>query len=80
MACAIAALPDDVTEIAVHGARPLVAPEVIGRCIDVARTGVGAVAGEPTSIRSSELIKKTCHCNYGPFDLVVNNTPKCSRL
>ena len=48
VACAIAALPDDVTEIAVHdGARPLVAPEVISRCIDVARTGVGAVAGEP---------------------------------
>ncbi len=48
VACAIGALPDDVTEIAVHdGARPLVAPELISRCIDLACTGVGAVAGEP---------------------------------
>jgi 2-C-methyl-D-erythritol 4-phosphate cytidylyltransferase len=48
VACAIAALPGDVTEIAVHdGARPLVKPEVIGRCIDLACAGFGAVAGEP---------------------------------
>jgi len=43
---ALAALPDDVDVVAVHdGARPLVTPEVVGRCIDVAAGGEGAVAG-----------------------------------
>lgn len=41
-------LPDDVGVIAVHdAARPLVTPEVVRRCIDVAATGEGAVAGCP---------------------------------
>jgi 2-C-methyl-D-erythritol 4-phosphate cytidylyltransferase len=45
---AIRALDDDVTVIAVHdAARPLVTSETIGRCIDVAETGSGAVAGSP---------------------------------
>lgn len=40
------ALPDDLDVIAVHdAARPLVTEEVVGRCLDVASTGVGAVAG-----------------------------------
>lgn len=42
------ALPRDIDVIAVHdAARPLVTHEVIRRCIDVAATGVGAVAGCP---------------------------------
>lgn len=45
---AIEALPDDVNVIAVHdAARPLVALEVVRRCIELAATGVGAVAGCP---------------------------------
>lgn len=48
VARAIAAIPEDVHVIAVHdGARPLVLPEVVERCIDVAATGVGAIAGCP---------------------------------
>lgn len=40
------AIPDDVDVIAVHdAARPLVTDDVVRRCIDVASTGVGAVAG-----------------------------------
>ncbi len=40
------AIPDDVDVIAVHdAARPLVAPEVVRRCLDLAASGVGAVAG-----------------------------------
>lgn len=42
------ALPDDVHVIAVHdAARPLVTREVTRRCIDLAASGVGAVAGCP---------------------------------
>ena len=45
---AIEALPRDVTVIAVHdAARPLVSTEVVAECIDLAATGVGAVAGCP---------------------------------
>ncbi len=45
---AIDALPADVDVVAVHdAARPLVAPEVVARCIDVAARGEGAVAGCP---------------------------------
>jgi 2-C-methyl-D-erythritol 4-phosphate cytidylyltransferase len=45
---ALGALPDDVDVIAVHdAARPLVTPDVVSRCIDVAVTGWGAVAGCP---------------------------------
>lgn len=44
----LGALPDDVRVIAVHdAARPLVGADVIRRCIDVAASGVGAVAGCP---------------------------------
>ncbi len=42
------ALPPDLDVIVVHdGARPLVSSEVIARCIDVAASGLGAVAGHP---------------------------------
>ena len=45
---AVRALPDDVTVVAVHdAARPLVRPEVVTRCIEVAEGGEGAVAGSP---------------------------------
>ena len=45
---ALAALPGDIGVIAVHdGARPLVTVDVVRRCIDLALTGVGAVAGTP---------------------------------
>ena len=45
---AIDALPKDLDVIAVHdAARPLVRPEVVAQCIDVAETGCGAVAGYP---------------------------------
>lgn len=45
---ALAALPSDVDVVAVHdAARPLVTAELIGRCIDVAAGGEGAVAGCP---------------------------------
>jgi 2-C-methyl-D-erythritol 4-phosphate cytidylyltransferase len=47
---ALAALPAATTVIAVHdAARPLVSTEVVSTCIDVAATGVGAVAGHPAS-------------------------------
>ncbi len=43
---ALASLPDDVDVIAVHdAARPLVRPEVVRSCIELAVKGVGAVAG-----------------------------------
>lgn len=46
---ALAALPDDVDVIAVHdAARPLVTAEVVSRCLDIAESGRGAVAGSPT--------------------------------
>lgn len=42
------AIPTDVHVIAVHdAARPLVTEEVVRRCIDLAASGVGAVAGCP---------------------------------
>lgn len=42
------ALPDEVDVVLVHdGARPLVAGEVVGRCIEVAAAGRGGVAGFP---------------------------------
>ncbi len=45
---ALAALPPDLDVIAVHdAARPLVTPEIVGRCIDLALEGAGAVAGCP---------------------------------
>jgi 2-C-methyl-D-erythritol 4-phosphate cytidylyltransferase len=45
---AIGALPADLDVIAVHdAARPLVRSKVVSQCLDVAGTGVGAVAGYP---------------------------------
>ena len=45
---AMDALPDDVDVIAVHdAARPFVSQEVVRQCIDLALSGVGAVAGTP---------------------------------
>jgi 2-C-methyl-D-erythritol 4-phosphate cytidylyltransferase len=45
---AIRALPDDLTVVAVHdAARPLVTPDVVARCVEVAAGGEGAVAGCP---------------------------------
>lgn len=45
---ALAALPRDLDVVAVHdAARPLVTTELVGRCIDVAALGEGAVAGCP---------------------------------
>jgi 2-C-methyl-D-erythritol 4-phosphate cytidylyltransferase len=45
---ALAALPDALDVIAVHdAARPLVTTDVVRRCIDLAESGVGAVAGCP---------------------------------
>ena len=42
------ALSGTIDVAVVHdGARPLVAPEVVGRCIDLAKSGVGGVAGVP---------------------------------
>lgn len=45
---AIEAMGEDIDVIAVHdAARPLVSTEVVAACIDVAASGVGAVAGCP---------------------------------
>jgi 2-C-methyl-D-erythritol 4-phosphate cytidylyltransferase len=45
---AIDALPSDLDVIAVHdAARPLVAPAVVSACVDLALSGLGAVAGYP---------------------------------
>ncbi len=45
---ALDALPDHLSVLAVHdAARPLISREVIGECVRLARTGVGAVAGWP---------------------------------
>ncbi len=45
---ALAALSPDVTVIAVHdAARPLVTTDIVRSCIDLAATGLGAVAGCP---------------------------------
>lgn len=42
------ALPDEARVVVVHdGARPLVSPDTVDRCIRRARDGVGAVAGCP---------------------------------
>jgi 2-C-methyl-D-erythritol 4-phosphate cytidylyltransferase len=44
----LAALPADVDVVAVHdAARPFVTRAVVRRCIDLAASGVGAVAGTP---------------------------------
>ena len=65
---AIQALPDDVAVIAVHdAARPFVAPEVVRRCIDLALTGVGAVAGTP----AVDTLKRV-----GADGLVVETPPR----
>lgn len=43
---ALAALPDDVRVVVVHdAARPLLSSSVLSRCIELAATGTGAVAG-----------------------------------
>lgn len=45
---ALAALPSDLDVIAVHdAARPLVSPDVVSSCIELALAGFGAVAGCP---------------------------------
>jgi len=45
---ALAALPPDVDVVVVHdGARPLLSPDLLDRCIRVAAAGQGAVAGFP---------------------------------
>lgn len=45
---AIRALPPEVELVAIHdAARPLLADDVVARCIEVARSGRGAVAGWP---------------------------------
>lgn len=68
---ALAALPGDLDVVAVHdAARPLVTPEVVARCIDVAALGEGAVAGCPAVDTMKEV---------GPEALVVG-TPDRRRL
>jgi len=65
------ALPDEVELIAIHdGARPLVDPEVVERCVEVAAGGVGAVAGWP----AVDTIKEV------DGDEDVRRTPDRSRL
>lgn len=45
---AVQALPRDLTVVAVHdAARPLIRPELVARCIELAASGEGAVAGVP---------------------------------
>ncbi len=45
---ALAAIPDQVDLIAVHdAARPLVTVDTVRRCIDLAESGTGVVAGSP---------------------------------
>lgn len=45
---ALSAIPADVDILGVHdAARPLLTADVVGRCIDVAEQGHGAVAGSP---------------------------------
>ncbi len=47
---ALAVLPVDLEVVAVHdAARPLVTADVVSRCIDLAATGEGAVAGCPAT-------------------------------
>jgi len=68
---ALAALPGDVDVVAVHdAARPLVTPELVARCIDVAAGGEGAVAGCPAVDTMKEV---------GP-DGRVEGTPDRRRL
>ena len=65
---AIDALPDDVEVIAVHdAARPLVGVGVVRQCIDLALSGVGAVAGTP----AVDTLKRV-----GPDGLVVETPPR----
>lgn len=50
VARAVAALPDDVDVVLVHdAARPLVSDAVVGRVVEAASRGVGAVAGLPAT-------------------------------
>ncbi len=45
---ALESLPPDLSVAVVHdGARPLITQEIIDRCVEVARSGIGAVAGWP---------------------------------
>ncbi len=68
---ALGALPDDLDVVAVHdAARPLVTPEVVARCIDVAAGGEGAVAGCP----AVDTMKEVDELGY------VAGTPQRSRL
>lgn len=68
---ALGALPDDLDVVAVHdAARPLVTPEVVTRCIDVAAGGEGAVAGCP----AVDTVKEVDERGY------VSGTPERSRL
>ncbi|NNF14724.1 MAG: 2-C-methyl-D-erythritol 4-phosphate cytidylyltransferase [Gemmatimonadetes bacterium] len=65
------ALPEDLHVIAVHdAARPLVTEAVVRRCIDVADTGVGAVAGCP----AVDTMKRVDSEAY------IQSTPDRSRL
>jgi 2-C-methyl-D-erythritol 4-phosphate cytidylyltransferase len=57
---ALAALPTDLDVIAVHdAARPLVPPEVVTACIEVALRGEGAVAGCPV-VDTLKEVDSTC--------------------
>lgn len=56
VARAIDALPDSVELIAVHdAARPLASYELLERCVEAAKSGVGAVAGRP----ATDTLKRT---------------------
>jgi 2-C-methyl-D-erythritol 4-phosphate cytidylyltransferase len=65
------ALPQDLDVVVVHdGARPLMSPEVVARCIEVAGGGVGAVAGYP-AVDTMKRVDETG---------VVTGTPERSSL
>ena len=65
------ALSGTLDVVVVHdGARPLVLPKVVGRCIEMARNGVGGVSGRP----SVDTIKEV------DDDGNVVTTPERSRL
>lgn len=60
------AIPGGVQVIAVHdAARPLVADEVVRRCLDVAATGVGAVAGCP-AVDTMKVVDEGRHIRSTP--------------
>ncbi len=68
---ALDALPDDVDALAVHdAARPLVTPDVVARCIDIALAGEGAIAGCPAVDTMKEVDP----------DRLVTGTPDRARL